>query len=415
MPVHVVSAAGDGFSLAYRLVRDRHPTTWWAVAPDARAIGRGLVDTSAIPPRGSVAIYDAVGMTPQRPGPRIGANDLETWETHRMRGTREMQEHGLEVPPTHEFRRIEDATAFLRRHDGEFYFKPDGLHVPKWMTKKGTSERLLRFLSWAAPQLAKVPRFELQEPVESGCEVDVGVWLNAHGPVAYEVCIEEKKAFAGDLGPATGCQSNVLWDVAPCPLVAATIEPFVETLWRSGYVGLASLNVIVTPKLEFYGLEFTMRLGFDSTQAAIQLWDDSMGDQLEAFARGSLDAFERSSKAAMTLRISTPPQPTEDSKDDKKFAGSPLPPDLLDSEYFCPDDIALDRDRLPICATGSGFIGTVYTTGTDLAAMRDHVLDYAKGLAIDDAFWRPDPVSRADKALAFLRKHALAPDPFSVT
>lgn len=414
MSIHLASASGDGFCLAYRLTRDGHPTTWWCQAHEGRAIGRGLVEASAIPPRGATTIYDAVGMTPVRGAAHLGANDLETWETRRMLGTRTMAEHGIRTPPTHEFRRIEDARAFLRRHDGEFYFKPDGTHVPKSMTKKGTSEALLRFLTWAAPQLAKVPRFELQEPVESGCEVDVAVWLNARGPIAYEVCLEEKKFCTGDLGPATGCQSNVLWDVPACALVADTIEPFIETLYRSGYVGLASINTIITPKLDIYGLEFTMRLGFDSTQAALALWDDTLGDQLDAFARGRTDAFERSRRAAMTLRISTPPQPIEDSRDDTKLAGTPLPPELLEAEGFLPDDVALDREKLPICATGSGFIGTLSTTGTSLATMRDTLLKRAKALAIDDAMWRKDPVSRADKALAFLRKHGLCPDPFAV-
>jgi len=415
--IHVASAAGDGFCLAYRLKRDGHPVTWWCKEPGGRDIGKRLVDLRASQGR-AVTIYDAIGMHADgvdfpRP-PHIGGNKLENWETRRMLGTRTMTEHGIEVPITREFHSVGDAIHFLRKTDGEFYFKPDGAHVPKSMTMKGTSEELLRFLAWAAPQLAKVPRFELQEPVDSGCEVDVAVWLNAEGPVAYEVCIEEKKFLHGDLGPATGCQANILWDVPMCDLVEQTIEPFVPTLVRAGYIGLASINVIITPKLGIYGLEFTMRLGFDSTQAAVALWDDTLGLQLEEFARGELVEFNRSTKAAMTVRLSTPPQPMEDSKDDKKHAGAPLPVDLLDIEGFLPDDVALDAQGLPVCATGSGFVGTLSTTGTSLNTMRETLTDRAKDSKIPDVMYRSDPVSRAEKALAFLRKHALAPDPFSI-
>jgi phosphoribosylamine-glycine ligase len=407
---HLASTAGDGFCLAYRLRRDGHPVTWSVKERDGRAMGKGLVEQAE--PRGrDTVIYDAVGSHGR--GMHIGGNTLETWETHRGEGTKVMAEYGLAIPDTVEFTNLEKALSFLRTNDGEWYFKPDGAHVPKSMTRKGTSESLLRFLAWAAPQLRKVPRFELQAPIDDGIELDIGVWLNGAGPVAYEVCIEEKKFLYDNIGPSTGCQSNVLWDIPFDCKLSRILDPFLDPLVDSGYVGLVGLNTMWTKKGEPYGLEWTMRLGFDSTQAELMLWDESLGVDLAVFAQGRGHGFSRSKKAGMTLRLSTPPQPQEDSKDDEKLAGLPLDPQLLEHNWFAPDDVALDADGKPVCATGSGFIGTVGCTGTSLERMRKQLIDRAKSLDIPDLMYRPDPVSRADAALKFLRAHNLCPDPFS--
>jgi phosphoribosylamine-glycine ligase len=408
---HLASAAGDGFCLAYRLSRDGHPVTWSIKERDGRAIGKGLVDQAELRGRDTV-VFDAVGMRRNR-NASIGGNALETWETDRDQGMAIMEEYGLDIPKTIAFTDLDRALAFLRKHDGEWYFKPDGMHVPKSMTRKGDSGSLLRFLAWAEPHLRKVPRFILQEPIDDGIELDIGAWINGSGPVAYEVCIEEKKFLYDNIGPSTGCQSNVLWDIPyDCPL-AKVLDPFIDDLVNSGYVGLVGLNTMWTPKGEPYGLEWTMRLGFDSTQAELMIWSDTLGPDLAVFAQGGWHGFGRSKKAGMTLRLSTPPQPQEDSKDDKKLEGLPLDADLLEHNWFLPDDVALDADGKPVCATGSGFIGTVGVAGNNLDTMRKTLVDRAKGLDIPDLMYRPDPVSRAGAALKYIRAHNLCPDPFS--
>lgn len=413
---YVYSASGDGFSLAYRLTRDGHDVVWETKEPSAQ--GRGLVPMhKALRPDATVVI-DAVGCAVQgrrwRGGhPVFGGNALETWETKRGEGTAVMRQGGLDVPTTHEFDAIPAALRFLHAQDpdAEFYFKPDGLHVPKSMTRKDSARELARFLRWATPQLAKVPKFELQEPIEKGVEIDVAVWLNATGPVAYEVCLEEKKFLAGNKGPSTGCQANVLWSIPARSKLATLLDPFLAPLLASGYVGLAALNTMWTPDATPFGLEWTMRLGYDSTQAAMMLWDDTLGDQLADFTAGRLDRFYRSKDAAMTLRLSCPPQPMEDSRDDKKLEGLPLPLDLLDLDGFLPDDVATGPDG-PVCAGGSGFVGVVGRVGRSLSTLRSALVDAAEGVKLTDLMFRPDPVARADEALAFLRKHALCPDPF---
>jgi hypothetical protein len=251
--------------------------------------------------------FDRLSHWWRKRGPVIGGNTLEIWEKKRELGLEVMEHAGLRMSTTHAFDNLPAAEKFLRQAEGDWYFKPDG-HVPKAMTRKGDTETLLRFLHWARPQLAKVPRFVLQAPAPDGCEIDVAVWFDGKQPVSFEVTIEEKKFMVGDHGPALGCASNIVWEIPEsCRLVKLALAPFLDALAASNYVGIAAVNTIITPTLDVYGLEWTMRTGWDSTQASCAIFDESLATQLTEFAQGGLSQFYRPKKAGMTLRLSMPP------------------------------------------------------------------------------------------------------------
>jgi hypothetical protein len=408
---HLASDYGDGASLAYHLMRQGHDVSWSVAHKDARPMLQGLVPYRDSPPRGAITLVDAVGMH-VRDKPRIGSNQLEVWETTRQTGMQAMLDHGIEIPDTHTWRTVDQAVGILSDLDGEWYLKPDG-DVPKSMTRMGDPAWLIRFLEWARPQLRKCPGGILQRRVEDAVEVDCAVWLDGSSALSYEIAVEEKKFLAGNKGPSTGCQTNLVWQARESDrIIQQTIGHFVPTLLESGYVGIASINGLWTKELVYYGLEFTMRFGFDATQAELALWGSRASDFLSGLALGELVYFDVTQKAAMTLRLSVPPQPMEGSRDHRDWADFPLPAELLDDDEFYPDDIAVDRDGRPRLATGSGFVGVLATTGTTLIGMRRHLTSRAEKYGLKDGMWRPDPVSTAEATILFLRKHHLVKDPF---
>jgi phosphoribosylamine-glycine ligase len=409
---HLASDYGDGASLAYHLQRTGHEVTWSVRHKDARPMLQGLVRYADWPPRGAITLVDAVGMH-IKDHPRIGGNALEVWETVRKVGMEAMLDHGIEIPDTIACRTVAEAITALRDLEGEWYFKPDG-DVPKSMTRMGDPAWLIRFLEWARPQLAKCPSMILQRRVADAVEVDAAVWLDGQSVGGYELALEEKKFLAGNKGPSTGCQANLVWVARENDrAVMDTIGRFVPTLLDSGYVGIASINGLWTPDQRYYGLEFTMRFGWDATQAEAALYGGGFAHDLASLASGETGAFTRNLKeGAMTLRLSVPPQPQEGSRDHKDWADFPLPESLLEDEEFYPDDLAVDRTGQVRLATGSGFVGVLATTGKTLIGMRRHLTSRAEKHGLKDGMWRPDPVATAEETIGYLRKHHLAKDPF---
>jgi phosphoribosylamine-glycine ligase len=409
----VWSHEGNGLSLALRLKRQGHRVRYYSELPHAE---NGLVSVthSLQPERDEVVLFDDVGGARlgqlwRRQGfPTFGGHPLEVWETKREVGTRIMQEYGIQTPETHVFNSLQDARKFLRKEDDFWYFKPDGKDIPKHLTYGEESEFLLRWLDYAEPQLQKVPRFQLQRRVE-GTEIDCCLWINQQAVVAAEATIEEKKYGTGNTGPSTGCQANLCWSVpVDGPLVEATIGHFIGPLQEAAYVGLAALNCIITPDGTVYGIEFTMRFGYDSTQASMLLWGDDFGEQLDAFTRGNLWKFERAEdRYAMTLRLSTLPQPVVHLKG-KEFEGIPLDPKLLEDPDFFPDALKLNREARPVTLGNEGYVGVIGTTGVDLSLMRENLVRRAGEFKIPYKHNRLDPVSRAESTLSFLASQGLA-------
>src|SRR5690349_2179539 len=271
----VYSIYGDGMCLAQQLQR-QHDVRFFVEHDKGFRQGQGIVNVTRNPrpEKGEIVVFDSVGA--QRLGAlyrrqgfaTIGGYPQEDWELKRMVGTDLMREHGLAVPETHFFKTLPEAKAFLKQQDPNdvWYFKPDGKDVPKHLTFGKRVPMLLRCLDYAAPHLPpQMNGFQLQKQVQ-GIEVDVCAWVNQTGVVSAEVTIEEKKFGAGNTGPSTGCQSNLVWCIDPkSRLVEQTVGRFTDQLVDEGYCGLIALNCMFGD--ETYGLEFTMRPGYDSTHA----------------------------------------------------------------------------------------------------------------------------------------------------
>lgn len=416
-PFFVWSQFGDSLSLARTLQAEGARVTFYVEDAQAKSVGKGLVPLADTPkiPGGAIVIFDAVKFGKQGAQlrmlghPVIGGNKLdEQLEVDRGAGAKIMQEAGISIPETHPFETISDAVDFLGDEDGKWYMKLNGDLGTNMTYNAPNPDMMIRYLKWWAKQQGPKPSFELQRAVE-GTEVSCEGWFDGRRFVPpFNATIEDKKFLTGNVGPRTGCEANIVWALegtAPA-LPVAGVEKIAVLLRRHKYVGPIDLNCIVNAAGEPYGLEWSARLGFDASVAYARLFNGTFAEQLEAFALGALDEWAIDDEVAMTLRLSTPPYPTEDgAKIAAKMRGLPLDAVLLHDDRFSLTDVMLNDERDPCLAGRDGHIGTVGTVGRNLGQMRRELLDLADHLAIPSIQYRKDPVERAEDSLRALDAH----------
>jgi phosphoribosylamine-glycine ligase len=200
-----------------------------------------------------------------------------------------------------------------------------------------------------------------------------------------------------------------VWPGDRPPLAQQTVRKLEGVLRAARYVGPIDLNAIITDDGTPHGLEWSARLGFDASQAYSMLVEGDYGDQLARFAAGTLQRWDvREDQYAMTLRVTTPPYPTEPSGPAKQMAGIPLDPMVLSNSYrIFPCDVRKDRTG-PCLAGWSGYVCAVGELAGSLARCRKAVLGLAKALDIPEKQYRIDPVHRAEDAFASLSKQGIA-------
>jgi phosphoribosylamine-glycine ligase len=418
MKFYLHSNYGDSLWLARRLLADGHDVLLHVRDEAAKAVGKGIVPLAPtpMPPADATVIFDSSGHGRMGEAFRrrglgvIGGNPLDAeLELDRSRGTQLMQASGIQVPETHSFTDFGQAKAFLSTHRGVWYFKPSGNQSTS-LTHHGEAAELRRWLAWAQPHLKGVTSFELQRKVD-GTEVSCEGWFDGEKWVPpFNATFEDKHFLTGNLGPRVGCASNVVWafDDPDAELPRRTVKRLTNILRAAAYVGPIDLNCIIDGEGEPVGLEWSPRLGFDASQAWLgMLVDGDLGAQLAEFARGRLRRFSaQTDKRALTLRVTTPPYPTEHVTPAKEQRGLPLGLELLrDPRSIFVDDVMLDAKGEPCLAGRDGSVCCVGALGRDFHQLQAEVLRTVDHLRIPGKQHRLDPSERAPKAWAVLRDH----------
>jgi len=412
---HFASGDGSAFSLALKLQREGHPVTWSVKTSEARNIGRGYVKAAVTPPAGAIVVFDttqrgAEGAAYRKRGHLvIGGNPFDKpLEIDRAFGAKVMKDLGIKTPETYPFSDIPSAVKFLDTVEGAWFVKVSA-DVGECDTYDAADpEAMIRYLEWVEG-VGEVHPFELQRKA-SGIEVSCNGWFDGKDFVPpFDLTIEEKLLLTGDVGPRTGCESCVVWHASNSKLADRTVSRIADVLRRERYQGPIDLNSLVDTSGDPIGLEWSARLGFDSTQAWMHLFQGDLGEQLEAFAAGDLPEWEPSDQGHLsgTLRVTIPPYPGTDKPGHKKTTGLPLDPRVMSDNVFDPMDVMKGDDGLPCAAGSCGIVGTVNYTGHHLEHVQRHMLETAKSLAIPQAQFRVDPLSRAARDMAALEKLGL--------
>ena len=400
----IVSQYGEGLSLARRLRREGHAVDFYIDKPKARRLGTGLINkvSRPDPPKGSYVLItttklERYGRMFRARGLRVfGGNQAEEYELDRAKGQALARKCGLTVPESQSFNNFAKARKFLEGESGGWFMKPDD--APSYMTRNAkNTQSMLRWLDFAEAS-GEVKQFELQRTVQ-GTEVDIDMWLDGKKVVLpHDVDIEEKKFLVGELGPRTGCESNLIFGTED-RLVDETILPFADPLLDTGYCGLASVNVIITRDGTVHFLEFTLRWGYDAIQAWSELIPDRLGDQFVEFLDGGLDEWTMypDRPFALSSHISIPPYPYE-TDEVEETKGYPVDPRILE-EGSHPYDVMIQNGKTVMAGAVDGTVTVLVETGHDIPYLRHKLLERAMELDIPQAQYRPDLVPSAEKRL----------------
>ena len=223
---------------------------------------------------------------------------------------------------------LEEAIAFVRREKARWIIKPYASGGSAGTYVSHDPNDMVEYLQHLLEQrtLPLLEPFLLQE-WKDGVEVSTEVWLR-HGeivPGSWSGTIERKKFMAGDLGPATGASTSVVWAYQKEPKILEYTFPPAFRAWLrrpegpDGRVhpplhGPCDLNVIVSdaePHIP-YGLEFTVRFGYGAYFALAEVLGEGWHTILPAAAQGTLAHLPTKAGFGYACRVTVPPYPVDD-------------------------------------------------------------------------------------------------------
>lgn len=222
--------------------------------------------------------------------PIIGAGgQAAQWELDRLAGMQAFKRAGIAVPPYRQCAGLREAMQYVYERDEGVAVKVCGDVTDKSTSVVGkTAKEVLHHLDTWRKQGRSFPSgFIVQDRVQ-GSEFAVGAWVGPQGFVdGFEENAENKKLFAGDLGPNTGEMGTTLRLVKKSKLADKVLKPFEDRLVSLGYIGNFDVNCIVDDEGTPWPLEFTMRLGYPAINIELALHDNDPVEFLMAVATGN--------------------------------------------------------------------------------------------------------------------------------
>jgi phosphoribosylamine-glycine ligase len=376
------SLCGEGATLVQKLREEEHEVICYIKNEESRSIGDGIfwktTDPDSIVEQADVVFFDDNGMGVKadeyrKAGHLVwnGGKIHDKLEYDRLFGMDVMRENGLSIPKTLEVSSVDEVrNAALELHESkQLVVKINGQDAA------GTS---FSFVAEDAKQLeAQVEHWDLDgllkpgwkgivQEFVGGIEVSVEGWFNGENFTEdFNVTLEEKRPYAGSLGPNIGCAYNTIFPIKrSSALVKKCLDPLGDFLKREGFVGQIDVNNIVGQDGTPYALEFTPRTGYDSTPTLAFGW--GIGWRVARACGLEYETPEdRGFKFAGGVRVYIPPYPIEieDAKTVEKMCAN-VKVDRPDSlkEFFYEYDTKRTEDGL-VCAGSCGIIGIAHGSG----------------------------------------------------
>lgn len=388
MKILIHSAAADSAGLADRFKKEGHKVSWFIKEESCRTAMKGIIpqvasmvegvkekpDFILFDREGDGALADrlkAAGMNV------VGASVLaDKMELDRAFGIDMMKKAGINVPNTESFSRIEDAAAFVKKNPKAYAIKMDGnvSAVSSYVSKD--DKDMLEYIGYQQEMKLVKPgtTFILQEVVK-GAEISTEVWFSHGKPILpFNSTFENKKFYPSDLGPATGCETSIVFPYrgSTPKMVEGTIRKVFPNMERAGWTGPLDINCIVSEKDQKpYGLEWTVRLGYSAIYAWSSMIEEGVADFFYGIAAGKIDRIRVRHSWGSSLKASIPPYPIELPLDDKTEAGlyHETANQIVrhsDSNGFWPIDLMKDDKGRTITAGTSGIICECAGTGSTL-------------------------------------------------
>lgn len=326
MKFFMMSKCGEGCGLLEKIRQEGNSVRLYISEKDYYSVYDGILkkEKTCNPETNEIVIFDSSSFGEEadrykRKGCKVfgGSSFHDKLENSRNFGLEFMQECGIDIPDTYQFKSTEFAKAFdfLKSSPNErFVFKPSG-DLPSHLTYVGeNSEELMQYMHFVENHYGKeLKDFVLQRFVE-GSIVSSEFWCGPKGFLRpANQTIEVKKFMNDDLGPSTGCQGNLVWRCDDSKILERGIIRAEKRLVDNGYIGPIDLNTIVNEDGVF-GLEWTPRFGLDAMPTFLQLLKQDVGKLISDIVNGQTKEMELREDFAAGIRLSIPPYPLEPPK-----------------------------------------------------------------------------------------------------
>jgi len=198
-----------------------------------------------------------------------GGEEVAEYELKRPKGIELAKKAGFSIPAYHEFKSLKDAARWLNSSEAKkekYYFKADD-NVALDLTFDGTPEQLIDFLTTKAPKRLGTDKVTciLQEAIEGDVvELSREGWRLPDGKMVHpNSTLENKKLHSRDSGPRVGCAVSTVWRDADFSGVSHKQLAKAAKL-LGDYMGAMDANCIITPDLQAWFLEWTLRFGYSA-------------------------------------------------------------------------------------------------------------------------------------------------------
>lgn len=353
MKVLICEPHADGLlDLAIRGHNLGHDVSYWCRDYDQYRcpVGRGLVnrvpDWRPHARRSDLVILGSLGYAQaefdrlKAEGvPVIGAPGVAgEWELNRLVGMQQFKRAGIPVPAYQQCAGYDEAIAIVARTDEGVAIKPCGDVTDKSLSfvAKTGREAVWRLQRWKREGKKFPQGFILQELVK-GVEFAVGAWCGPGGFAdGFEENFEEKRLFAGGVGPNCGEAGTVMRLVKSSKLANKVLQPLEDRLVSLGYVGNVDVNCIVDDEGQPWPLEFTMRFGYPAVNIELALHSEPI-EFLAGLAAGKPPKSRRLNTVAVGVVLALPPYPFGHERPDE-VVNVPIwgvTPGIEDSLHFC--------------------------------------------------------------------------------
>ncbi len=239
-----------------------------------------------------------------------GCAEAAAWELDRLAGMAAFKRAGIPVPPFRQCATLRDAMEYVEKRGEGCAVKPCGDVGDKSTSVVGKNPEtiLWRLGRWQKEGKAFPGGLMVQDRIE-GVEFAVGAWIGPNGfAPGWEHNWEEKRLFAGSVGPATGEQGTTMRLVRSSNLAAKVLQPLEDRLADLGYIGNVDVNCIIDEDGNPWPLEWTMRFGWPAFMIECALHADPV-EFLAGLAQGNPSNTRKMNEVAVGVVLSLPPYP----------------------------------------------------------------------------------------------------------
>lgn len=397
-----ISNAGETLPVAWRLLREGMPVSYYIHKSEARGQYAGLmprIRLDSLPaaieksqvvlidivqkntgsdqdvaflrqfglPTDSTGLFGKLGdkLRKQYPDKVIigGGSWPEKMELDREEGVKLARQVGLSIPTYHQFTTLRDGAKFLYKEGKgkKWVFKPHGnadLDLTKCEDFEG---ELLDLLTLTYPKrIGDKVEFILQEKID-GEELSSSMRFDGEKFLLPHRTLEDKKLNDGNLGPAVGSQSNTIW---PCKDMNGIIHREMQGLapYLKGLCLEVDANCIITKDGKAWFLEWTMREGYSFM--FLFLSRVKKGKLSTFFLKKFHTAFDDDAPFVASQVLSLDPFPRVLEKPDfRVMVKNNLINMDIDQEGAWWHDIYQDGDGKLRCAGADGMLGVVLDRG----------------------------------------------------